>query len=83
MISYGEHNANRLKPYVRLDLSVNYKWRGRRIRENGINLSLYNTTSKNNEIFYYISTDEDGSFAYKPIKFQLRILPSVSFFCKF
>ena len=83
LISYGEHNANRLKPYVRLDLSVNYKWRGRWIRENGINLSLYNATSKNNEIFYYISTDSDGSFAYRATKFQLRILPSVSFFCKF
>jgi hypothetical protein len=64
-------------------LSVNYKWRGRWIRENGINLSLYNATSKNNEIFYYISTDSDGSFAYRATKFQLRILPSVSFFCKF
>ena len=83
LISYGEHNANRLKPYVRLDLSVNYKWHGRWIRENGINLSLYNATSKNNEIFYYISTDEAGSFAYKATKFQLRILPSVSYFCKF
>ena len=83
LISYGEHNANRLKPYVRLDLSVNYKWRGRWIRENGINFSLYNATSKSNEIFYYISTDDDGSFAYKATKFQLRILPSVSYFCKF
>jgi hypothetical protein len=83
LISYGEHNANRLKPYVRLDLSVNYKWRGRWIRENGINFSLYNATSKSNEIFYFISTDDDGSFAYKATKFQLRILPSVSYFCKF
>ena len=83
LINYGEHNANRLKPYVRLDLSVNYKWRGRWIRENGINLSLYNATSRNNEIFYYVSTDEDGSFAYRATKFQLRILPSVSYFCKF
>ena len=83
LISYGEHHANRLKPYIRLDLSVNYKWRGRWIRENGINLSLYNATSKNNEIFYYISTNDDGSFAYRSTMFQLRILPSVSYFCKF
>lgn len=83
LINYGEHNANRLKPYIRLDLSVNYKWRGRWIRENGINLSLYNATSRSNEIFYYISTDDDGSFAYRATKFQLRILPSISYFCKF
>ena len=83
LISYGEHNANRLKPYVRLDLSVNYKWRGRWMGENGINFSLYNATSKSNEIFYYISTDDEGSFAYRATKFQLRILPSVSYFCKF
>ena len=83
LISYGEHNANRLKPYVRLDLSVNYKWHGRWIRENGINFSLYNATSKSNELFYYISTDNEGAFAYRPTKLQLRILPSLSYFCKF
>ena len=83
LISYGEHNANRLKPYVRLDLSVNYKWHGRWIRENGINFSLYNATSQSNELFYYISTDNEGAFAYRPTKLRLRILPSLSYFCKF
>lgn len=83
LITYGEHHANRLKPYVRLDLSVNYKWCGRWIPENGVNLSLYNATSKSNELFYYISTKDDGSFVYQASKLQLRIMPSVSYFCKF
>ena len=26
---------------------------------------------------------EDGSFAYRPVTFMLRVLPSISYFCKF
>lgn len=83
MIEYHPHNSNRLKPYMRLDLSVNYKWKSRLFKENGVNLSFYNATSKTNEIFYYIETTREGSFAYQPVKFALNILPSVSYFCKF
>ncbi len=83
LIQYGEHNGSRLKPYLRLDLSVNYKWRGKLFKENGINLSLYNATGKGNELFYYIRTKSDGSFAYQPVNFVLHILPSISYFCKF
>ncbi|MBR1506138.1 MAG: TonB-dependent receptor [Prevotella sp.] len=83
LIQYGPHNGNRLKPYMRLDLSVNYKWRGRLFKENGINLSLYGATAKRNELFYYIRTNEDGSFAYQPASFLIDVLPSISYFCKF
>lgn len=80
---YREHNANRLQPYCRLDLSVSYKWKPRFAKENGINLSVYNATGRGNELFYYISTHSDGSFSYKPKSFVVNILPSVSYYCKF
>jgi outer membrane receptor protein involved in Fe transport len=83
MMKYGEYNSSRLKPYHRLDLSANYKWQSRRCREQGINLSLYNAIAQENELFYYIKTRDDGSFAYRPVTFMLRILPSISYFCKF
>lgn len=81
VIKYGEYNAARLHSYLRLDMSANYKW-GRKI-EHGLNFSLYNVSSRNNELFYYIKTHHDGSFAYRPVTFVLRILPSVSYYCKF
>lgn len=80
---YREHNANRLQPYCRLDLSVSYKWKPRFAKENGINLSVYNATGRGNELFYYVSTHADGNFSYKPKSFVVSILPSVSYYCKF
>lgn len=80
---YGKHNACRLKPYCRLDISVNYKWKSRHAKENGLNLSLYNATSHGNELFHYITTRSDGTFAYRPVSFVLDVLPSISYFCKF
>ncbi len=83
MTEYGKHNSHRLKPYCRLDLSVNYKWESRTIKESGINLSLYNALGFANELFYRIKVKKDGSFAYVPVSFVVDMLPSVSFFCKF
>ena len=83
MIEYGDHNSNRLKPYHRLDLSVNYKWKSSFAHEQGLNLSVYNVTAHKNELFYYIRNYENGSFAYRPVSFALNILPSISYFCKF
>ncbi len=80
---YGEHNANRLRPYFRLDASVNYTWKGRRLKQQGVNLSLYNTTCHQNDLFWRINTRYDGTFAYKPSSFVVDILPSISYFCKF
>ncbi len=80
---YGKYNSARLEPYVRLDLSANYKWLGKRMSEHGINFSLYNVTSRKNELFYYVRTRKDGSFAYRPVTFILFALPSVSYYYKF
>ena len=81
VIQYGDYNAARLHPYARLDLSANYKW-GDKDR-NGFNFSLYNVTSHDNDLFYYLRTRDDGSFVYRPVTFVLRVLPSVSYYHQF
>lgn len=83
IMKYGKYNSARLQPYMRLDLSANYKWRGRKKSEHGINFSLYNTTSRDNELFYYLRARKDGSFAYRPVTFVLYALPSISYYYKF
>lgn len=83
LMTYGQHNGSRLKPYLRADLSATYKWQGRLLREQGINLSLYNALAHSNELFYYVRQSSDRSFAYHPVRFVIDILPSVSYFCKF
>ena len=83
VVKYGDYNAARFSPYIRLDLSANYRWAVRGRREQGVNLSLYNVTSRENELFYYLRKRDDGSFAYRPVTFVLRVLPSVSYYCKF
>ena len=80
---YGSHNGARLKPYFRLDLSVNYRWKGKRLREQGINFSLYNATCHANNLFYHIKTTKDGKIGFKEVSFVMFALPSVSYFCKF
>lgn len=82
ILKYGEYNACRLHPYLRLDLSANYKWKGRRRSEQGINFSLYNATARDNELFYYLRVGK-GIFKYRPVVFKLHLLPSVSYYCKF
>lgn len=80
---FGQYNAARLKPYVRLDLSANYKWNTHRGNENGINLSLYNASCNANELFYYTHKTEFDTFRLTPVSLVVRVLPSVSYFLKF
>ncbi len=83
VVFYGEHNAMRLRPYCRVDLSVNYRWRCRYADEHGLNFSLYNVSGRSNDLFYGLKVGNSGEFAYRPITFALRVMPSVSYFCKF
>lgn len=80
---YGPHNANRLSPYFRTDVSANYKWKGKRNTEQGVNLSVYNATFRQNALFYSIRTYQDGSIAYVPTTFFFRALPSISYYIRF
>ena len=79
---FGEHNANRLNPYMRVDLSVNYDFRQRHGRRSGINVSVYNLTMHENDIYYRLKIYQDR-FAAKPFRFLLKIMPSVNYYYQF
>lgn len=81
LVQNGRRNAHRLKPYQRLDLSVNYDIRRTARFEHGLNLSIYNTTMANNELFYRLRV-HDGTFAYRAKGTVLTILPSLSYYLR-
>ena len=80
---YSAHNAYRLRPYSRLDLSANYRLAIRGGREHGINLSVYNVLGQENELFYAWHVFSDGNYVFRPVSFLLKIIPSVSYYAKF
>lgn len=80
--TYGTHNANRLKTYIRIDLSVNYKLNIKHFKESGLDFSLYNAQIRENDIYRYIQTSANR-YLYKSQGFILPLLPSISFYAKF
>ena len=82
LIEYGPHNGGRLKPYYRMDLSVNYTISKNKQKEKGLNFSLYNASMHGNELFYRLRYHK-GGFAYKPFKFLVTLMPSISYHYKF
>jgi hypothetical protein len=83
LINYADYNSSRLAPYVRCDLSVNFKWKSRRFKEQGLNLSVYNAFANRNELFWRIKKTDDNRFAYRPVSFVIKTLPSISYYIKF
>lgn len=83
LIRHGRHNGRRLRPYGRVDVSVNYKWKSKMFKENGLNISIYNLTGRSNEVFYYLSSHRNGQFAYRPVISVLKVLPSINYYCRF
>lgn len=79
---FGEHNARRLKDYIRLDISANYDIIKKNNRTAGVNLSVYNALCRKNEIYYGVRINNDG-IMIRGITSFLKILPSVSFYYKF
>ena len=79
---FSDHNANKLRPYMRWDLSVNYQLKKTNRLEQGINVSVYNVTAHNNDIYYRLKIRKD-KFGYRPLRFVLPLMPSVSYYCKF
>ena len=78
----GEYNACRMRPYIRLDLSATYEICRKGNLTHEINLSLYNATGRRNDVMYSLKT-KNGTYAYGPISFILRWLPSISYCFKF
>lgn len=83
LAQYSSHNAYRLTPYSRLDLSANYKFLSRSNKEHGINISIYNVLGRKNELFYSWHIFSDGSFCFRPMSFLLKTMPSISYYAKF
>lgn len=79
---YGEHNANRLKDYIRLDISANYDFIKKGNNTAGVNISLYNVLCRRNEIYYGLRIYSD-KFKFQRYTFLTSILPSLSFYYKF
>lgn len=82
MTLYGEHNACRMRPYIRLDLSVTYTIIRNSKQENGINVSIYNVLARENDVMYRLNLT-NGAYSYGPSGFFLKFLPSISYFHKF
>lgn len=79
---YGPHNGSRVKPYMRLDLSVSYDFATKGKVRSGINFSLYNVTMHGNDLFYRIKV-YDNHVRYNAFKFLMPIMPSINYYCKF
>lgn len=79
---YAARNAARLRPYRRLDLSASVRIGSLTRTEQGVNLSLYNALGWSNDLFYRVKVYK-GSFAYRPVRFLVKVLPSVSYYVKF
>lgn len=83
IVNYGEHNACRMRPYIRMDVSVSCAIKKDDRQENGINISVYNVLARKNDAFYALNITDDNRFAYVPRSFMLRIMPSISYYHKF
>ena len=84
-IKYGDFNASRLNPYIRMDVSVNYDLKTPGvglIRSHGLNLSLYNVFCRGNDLAYILKVYNDR-FYMSHISFLGWVLPSISYYCRF
>lgn len=79
---FGEHNACRMRPYMRLDLSATHTFNKGDERENSINLSVHNALGRDNDVMYRLYV-KDGEYSYDSMSFFLRFVPSVSYRHKF
>lgn len=79
---YGEHNARRMRPYIRMDISVTCHFINNDRQENGINLSIYNILGRKNDIMYKIRIDDEG-FYFTPASIPMVFMPSISYYHKF
>lgn len=81
MVEQGAYNSRRLKPYKRLDVSVNFDIKRTERIESGVNFSLYNAACFNNELYYRIHVD-DENFSYSPSGFLMPLLPSLNYYIR-
>lgn len=78
----GEHNACRMRPYIRMDLSATFSITKNDRQENGINVSIYNVTGRKNDVIYRLNV-KNGKYSYGRMAFFLQWVPSINYFHKF
>lgn len=78
VLIYGERNANKLRPYHRLDVGVNFR-KKKKWGERTLNLSVYNLYARRNAYYYYIGANQngDGNRLYQQSLFSF--IPSISY----
>lgn len=81
--NYGERNACRMRPYIRLDLSATWTIKKDENQENGLNFSVYNVLGRRNDVIYRLRVNDENQFAYSRMSFGLRFVPSISYYHKF
>ena len=80
---FGEHNACRMRPYIRLDLSASYCIKKDKRMENGVNFSIYNVLARDNDLMYRVQIKPDGRYYFDRMCFFLQLVPSISYYHKF
>lgn len=84
LTQYGEHNANRLPTYYRIDFAATYKWHEKHRVQHALNLSVYNVTAHTNVLFYSLRVFVNSlTYYYKPSSFITSVLPSISYSIRF
>ena len=82
--NYGERNACRLPPYIRLDISGNWFFIKNARREGGLNLSIYNVLCRENAVGYGLKVNMDEqSYQFRPTTFGIKFMPSLAVFYRF
>lgn len=80
---YNAHNANRLPPYVRLDVSADYVIFRKNGMEAGLNASVNNLLCRSNALYYSMKIKNNGVYYAGTSFFDIRMLPSLTLFFKF
>lgn len=83
MSHYNSQNANRLDPYVRMDISADCLLMDNGSTELGMNLSVNNVLCRKNAIYYSLHTNGDGQCYRKTTFLNIGMMPSVSIYLKF
>jgi hypothetical protein len=79
---YGEKNQFRMRAYHRLDISVQFFRKYKRLETN-FELGLYNAYNRKNPFFYYIGMDNAGTERKLRQVSLFPVIPSVSYHVKF
>lgn len=74
---YYPHNSSRLPAYKRLDLSLNYKLKGKKISQE-FNISVYNALASRNILFIYNSYSPDNGIKIRESAMN-SVIPSVAY----